>query len=266
MKTIRKIFIAAITLILSTIILGFGLVVNNKTKYAIGLVCIAYSALLLICWSNLIETPVALFSFFAFIVLLQLGSAVWSTYISVSEKKREYSKIKAWIKAAVFGAVTIPLLATVFLNKSEWLGYDVFYIPSQSMQPTLKPGDYILVNTWYYSIDKPKLGEVILFNHPQKSKMVMIKRITGVPGNKIFFDFIRYYLTSNKNNSKNIISVTLKENQFFVTGDNYKQSIDSRFWGPLEKDNIIGKAIFIWFSLSSQKNISFNYDRIGTRI
>ena len=261
MKTIRKIITVAITLILSTIILGFGFVVNNKTKHAIALVSISYVTLFFICWTSLIETPTALLCFFIFIVLLQIGSAVWSSFLSVSEKKREYSKIKAWIKAAVFGGATVLLLVAVFLNKSELLGYDIYFIPSPSMAPELLPGDYILIRSKQPNSPAPEKNEVVLFKHPKDETKVFIKRVVGTPGEKLGVtkNSIRQLDKGIDTNKYRVFDIA--PNYYFVAGDNRQFSRDSRHWGPVYKDKFIGSAIYIW--LSTDINRDFRSNRIG---
>ena len=261
MKAFYKVISALITFILSFFILGLGLVAYNKTKYALAMVCTAYSALALICWTNLIETPAALFCFLLFIALIQVASALFSAFITFSEKSREYSKIKAWIKATVFGGVTIPLLVVVFLNKSDLFGYDIYFIPSPSMAPELLPGDYILINSKKYINSPPKKGDIALFKHPKDNSKVFIKRVVGISGEKLGVtkNIIRPLDKDTETSKYRVFNI--EPDYYFVAGDNRQFSRDSRHWGPVHKDKFIGSAIYIW--LSTDINRDFRSNRVG---
>ncbi len=99
------------------------------------------------------------------------------------------------------------------------------------MQPTLEPGDFILVDTWQYQSKKPNINDVIVFSLPDQ-EMVMVKRISPWPGER-----------------------KVKENAVFVRGDNSKASRDSRHFGAVELENIKGHVKIVLLSIDTSLNV-----------
>jgi len=158
-----------------------------------------------------------------------------------------------------------------------------FKIPSGSMMNTFKIGDHIFVAKFIYGIhvpfskkyiwqfSEPKRGEVIVFQFPLDSKKDFIKRCIGVPGDTIQIRDKRLYVNDKSReetyaihtdekvypnsrrlplmygNRDNLGPIVVPENSYFVMGDNRDYSYDSRFWGPLEREYIKGKALFLYW-------------------
>jgi len=203
-----------------------------------------------------------------------------------------------------------------------------FRIPSGSMLPTLEIGDFILVNKFSYGIKLPILhkeivdlgdpvrGDVVVFRWPGDNKTSYIKRLVGVPGDKIEYrnrqlyvngqvvktehvgDYIpagkshaeehflqtiatsekvdgqekmvQYSTLLSKRNGLNLNqaeSWVVPEGHYFMMGDNRDNSADSRAWGFLPDENVVGKAFFVWFHLNTQENgDGLELSRIGTNI
>ncbi|QJC31615.1 signal peptidase I [Enterobacteriaceae endosymbiont of Donacia tomentosa] len=171
-----------------------------------------------------------------------------------------------------------PFILLIFLVRSFL--YEPFYIPSGSMMPTLLIGDFILVNKFIYGIKNPinnkiiidnklpKRGDVVVFQYPKNIKVNFIKRIIGLPGDKIIYNIKnkQIILIVKKNNKKNINKTSikyskLKKSSFIqtfqilnkISGNNfYQKSIKSSFFGGLrffeyiEKiDQLSHKIIFL---------------------
>jgi len=188
-----------------------------------------------------------------------------------SQKKpiwREYGE-------ALFIALILALVIRAFLVQA-------FSIPSGSMEPTLLIGDYLLVNKFVYGIrnpitnkvwipiGKPKRGDVVVFIFPQDPTKDYIKRIIGLPGDKIqvtnkkvsingkvyetpeavYDDPIIIPPPQRPTDSArdNLGPVTVPANSYFVMGDNRDHSYDSRFWGFVPMNDFRGKAFIIYFS------------------
>ena len=142
-----------------------------------------------------------------------------------------------------------------------------FKVPSGGMTPSLLAGDYFIVNKMAYKNQKPGRSDVIVFNYPEDEKLRFVKRIIGLPGDKIEIRDKIVYLNDQilrpdypiENVDPNIIEeainprdsmgpVTVLDDSYFVLGDNRDQSLDSRFWGFVKRDKIIGKASVIYWS------------------
>jgi len=211
------------------------------------------------------------------------------------------------IKTLFYALIIAVVIRSLFIQP--------FYIPSSSMEPTLLVGDRLFVTKYSYGYSKhsfpfsppildqrimftsPKRGDVIVFKTPADNRTDYIKRLIGLPGDKIQFINANLYLNSNeilkskiKNKTKiycgnktidvyrfeenlsdgkrfhtvylkdytyqNSDEFTVPKDHYFFLGDNRDCSKDSRFLssvGYVHKDNLVGKAQFIFFS--SDKNI-----------
>lgn len=144
------------------------------------------------------------------------------------------------------------------------------YIPSESMVPTLFAGDRLVVEKVSYRFQEPKFGDIIVFEPPAELQrrgygkdQAFIKRIIGQPGQKIAVKNGVVYL-DGKPLQENYIAepanqpfaeVQIPPHQYFVMGDNRNDSNDSRYWGFLPQENIIGHAVFRFWPLNRMGRI-----------
>jgi signal peptidase I len=194
------------------------------------------------------------------------------------------------------------LLPVIIILTVRWLVIEPFVIPSGSMIPTLLIHDHIAVNKLAFGIQvpfsdknlvrwaKPKRGDIVVFRYPQNPQVFYVKRIVGLPGDRMElsnkrlfvngepvatteqlelkdenFEYFRessfgsYTVRYEKESSADFAVMEVPAGRYFVLGDNRDQSADSRVWGFLPEENIIGKAGFIWLScdqmLSSAPNL-----------
>lgn len=132
-----------------------------------------------------------------------------------------------------------------------------FFVSGKSMEPNFHDGDYLIVDELSYKLGEPKRGDVIIFRYPNNPKEFYIKRIVALPGEKIKIadNKITVYNGSNPNGLEldeiYIPSETLtngeylrelKNDEYYVLGDNRTASADSRTWGVLEEHFIVGRA------------------------
>jgi signal peptidase I len=167
--------------------------------------------------------------------------------------------------AVAVGALVVALLIKAFLLQA-------FYIPSESMTDTLNVNDRVLVNKLSYRIGDIERGDIVVFKKPPTapgSITDFIKRVAALPGETITFVdgdvFIDgqllnepYLDGATRPNSAAIVSegctntpavdrCTLAEGWYFVLGDNRNNSTDSRSFGPIEEDAIVGRAFLkVW--------------------
>jgi len=113
--------------------------------------------------------------------------------------------------------------------------FRIYAIPSESMAPTLQPGDHILVTPYYPFGAPPLRGDVVVFREPANDDELMVKRIVGGPGDLV--------------NAGGGNAQIVPAGHFFVMGDNRGNSSDSRSWGPLPAKLVVGRArLVLWSS------------------
>lgn len=157
------------------------------------------------------------------------------------------------------GKTVITVLILAFLIRTFL--FQPFVVEGQSMEPNFFNEEYLLVNRMTYRIGDPQRGDVIVFQAPSNPEYDYIKRVIGLPGETVKVEDNNIYINNelldenytNQTNStifedtKNYkLEVTLDDDEYFVLGDNRDHSSDSRDWGTLPKNNIIGKA---WVSV-----------------
>lgn len=129
-----------------------------------------------------------------------------------------------------------------------------FIVNGESMMPTFENGDYLIIDELTYRHSEPERGEVIVFRLPSNNKRFLIKRIIGLPGETVVISGKKITITKQ---NKEVIQLdeeyldgvfssygtwNLEKDEYFVMGDNRNNSSDSRSWGVLSKDLIIGKT------------------------
>ena len=256
------------------------------------------------------------FALILFLLTLATG-AVWCLNHFWARKKRPTgAKDPWWVE---YGASFFPVILAVFLLRSFLV--EPFKIPSGSMIPTLAIGDFILVNKYTYGIrlpvvnqkivelNVPERGDVVVFRYPPNPSLDYIKRVVGLPGDKItyrskrvsvngvelsqtklddYLDTDRMFYTprfkekldkveheiliekeapsfipqiadfpyrENCNYNAEGVKCVVPPGHYFVMGDNRDNSQDSRFWGFVPDQNLVGRAFFIWFNFSNLKRI-----------
>ena len=181
-------------------------------------------------------------------------------------------------RTSLFLLIIVLMLSVVastiyFLNpfnvKSENIrprlfGFDIYRIPSKSMQPSLQPGDYISVSNMAYIETPPNRNDVVVFYKSQsenhKQRLPFIKRVVAIAGDKVEINKAKvilnninlkeaYVLEKNKKTtySQNMDTIIIPKNHVFVLGDNRDNSDDSRTYGPIAETDIIAKAMSILY-------------------
>ncbi|MFN4197045.1 MAG: signal peptidase I [Caldimicrobium sp.] len=197
------------------------------------------------------------------------------------------NKLLDWTKSLLI-ALIIALFIRTFVVQA-------YKIPSGSMIPTLLIGDYLLVNKLSYGLRNPakddflykwslpKRQEIVVFTCPANKKLDFIKRVIGLPGDRIEIINKKVYVngapleepyvqfTDKEIYSKEVSPrdnygpVVVPQGHIFVLGDNRDQSYDSRFWGFVPLHSLKGKALIIYFSWDSA-NHTIRFKRLGKLI
>lgn len=156
---------------------------------------------------------------------------------------------------SIWEIIEVGLIALVAVVIIRNFLFQPFLVSGASMEPNFASGDYLLIDEITFRFQQPQRGEVIVFRYPVDKSTYYIKRIIGLPGEKIKinsgqitifnneyldgFTLGEGYLPPNfKTNGQD--EFTLKNSEYFVLGDNRSSSFDSRSWGPLAQADIIG--------------------------
>jgi signal peptidase I len=259
------------------------------------------------------------------LILLVVTGAVWLLDAAVLRKRRAKDAREPWW--IEYPKSFFPIILIVFVLRSFLV--EPFKIPSGSMIPTLLVGDFILVNKFTYGIrlpvinrkildvSDPQRGDVMVFRYPENPGLDYIKRVVGLPGDRVEYrkkrlsvngelvpvevtedyqyvegganlvNTLRFWETLGKHRHSIIInpdvpplqlasvrqfplrencdyneegfSCTVPPGSYFMMGDNRDSSSDSRYWGFVPEQNVVGRAFLVWWNFGE-------LGRIGNRI
>ena len=170
------------------------------------------------------------------------------------------NKLKVYIEVAILALLIAFLLRTYVIQ--------AFRIPSGSMEDALYAGDFVMVYKLAYQLgEEPNSGEVAVFKYPLNPSKTYIKRVIATPGQIVQIVDKQVYVNERplldpltiKHSDKRTFPVALSNrdnfgpiqvppDQYFVLGDNRDNSQDSRVWGFVEKEHLLGKALFVYWS------------------
>lgn len=155
-------------------------------------------------------------------------------------------------------------LALAIIIPVRYYLFQPFIVTGQSMQPNFRQGEYLIIDEITYRLSLPRRGDVSVIHSPADPSQYFIKRIIGLPGETIEirngmvvvknsehpggFTLVEPYLPSNIATFGNI-TVTLDQDHYYVLGDNRLASSDSRFFGPITRESIVGRVILRAFPL-----------------
>jgi signal peptidase I len=160
----------------------------------------------------------------------------------------------------IWEVIKIVVIALVIVVPIRYFLFQPFWVKGPSMAPNFENGDYLIIDEISYRLREPQRGEVVVFRNPRSQGQRFIKRIIGLPGETIKFregrvlisngekEFILdesiYMPTLTQTEPRSFESITLKRDEYFLLGDNRRNSYDSRMFGSLPRENIIGRVIF----------------------
>ena len=237
--------------------------------------------------------------------LIWLADIIYRKYfIQIGTDDGDYKNNKKLPFLAEQARSFFPVLFIVFILRSFL--FEPFRVPTGSLEPTILPGDFVVANKYSYglklpvwgnellAVGKPERGDIAIFHIPVDDKTWLVKRVVGVPGDKISYidkklhingkELEYNFIKETKDTEENLLgtkhkiyvtpardSVSFKdlvvpEGNYFMMGDNRDNSDDSRYWGFVPFDNFEGKAVMIWFSWDQYSWTNFRWDRIGTSL
>jgi signal peptidase I len=157
----------------------------------------------------------------------------------------------------------IVVLATII----RYFIIQPFIVDGQSMEPTFQNSDYLITEKISFRVGTPKRGEVIIFHPPDNPSVNYLKRLIGLPGDEVEIKDNNVYVNGKKLDEPYLspgtktelvqpgsLKLTVKENEYFVLGDNREHSRDSRELGPIPKANVVSRVWVRLFPLNDIKN------------
>lgn len=175
--------------------------------------------------------------------------------MQVQEEGSDLEQIK---KKTSLGRFIVDVIETLLLSIILFVGINAITarirVDGFSMLPTLQSGEYVLVNRLAYYFGDVQREDVVVFHFPGNTNQEYIKRVIGLPGEKIAISSGKVFVNGEQIIEPYILEPPRYESTWdvphdaiFVLGDNRNNSSDSHNWGVLQLDNVIGKAVFIYW-------------------
>lgn len=157
----------------------------------------------------------------------------------------------------VWEIIKIVIIALLIVLPIRYFIFQPFIVRGESMEPSFSHGDYLIVDQISYRLSEPERGDVIIFNYPDYPGIRYIKRIIGLPGETVEIKEGQIFIYDNEEKrlidesnylSSNTLTLgdiwfPLGKDEYFVLGDNRGSSADSRRWGSLTRQEIIGRTL-----------------------
>lgn len=168
------------------------------------------------------------------------------------QRQKDWSILRETVETVLLTLLIFIVIRTILIQN--------FRIEGVSMEPNLHDGQYLIINKLVYYLHPPERGDVVVFHYPKNPRRDFIKRIIGVPGEKVEIMGERLFINGEELEEPYTLHTgkygwgpqTLAEDEYFVLGDNRNSSSDSHNWGPLPRDAIVGKA---WISYWPPKHL-----------
>jgi signal peptidase I len=177
----------------------------------------------------------------------------------IPQEDEQASTTGSSILAFAFELIQVAAVSLAIIIPVRYFLIQPFYVKGASMEPSFFDHEYLVIDEVSYRFNKPERGEIVVFRYPVDPKQFFIKRIIGLPGEtvevgesgiKIYND--QYpngmtidesaYLAQGTIPSSINRTLSLKTGEYFVMGDNRGASLDSRFFGAIERDDIVGRV------------------------
>ena len=253
---------AIIAVLASLIVPPFGHIYIGSPLRGLTIIAIGFGALLLFGW---LGASTALWSFYlvqAFYLIVVITLSIDGAILARQRKNYELTIYNKWYVYIPIVLVMLFLFGIFMAQRGKIVGFDNHRNVSMNMSPSLEVGDFIATDTRDYVFRAiPKRKEIITFLYPKDPSIVYVKRVLGLPGEKISIEngvvlinstpIVEPYVSTSskaKNYSLNMSGVEIPSSHIFVLGDNRDNSNDSRFGGTLPIENITGKVTLIWYA------------------
>ena len=177
------------------------------------------------------------------------------------------------IGSSLLDTIKFIVLALIIVTPIRMFIAQPFIVSGSSMDPTFATGQYLIVDELSYHLGDPKRGDVIILRYPNDTKKFFIKRVIGLPNETLEiqngtvtiknmehpegFAMSEPYIKYTKNDT---MTKMLGEGEYFVMGDNRAASSDSRYWGVVPRDLVVGRALVRLLPIASAAVLPGNYN------
>lgn len=177
------------------------------------------------------------------------GSQSVTEWPAPSKSRGRSSVLGLWLRDLVFSVLASVLFIT-FL-------YQPVRVEGTSMLPRLEDHDRLLINKFVYHIGTIRRGDVVVFRYPEDEEKSYIKRVIGLPGDRlhiiqgqVFINGLPIsepYVPEQYRDDRSFAEITIPPDHYFMMGDHRSISQDSRYFGPVARELIYGKAVFVYW-------------------
>ncbi len=182
--------------------------------------------------------------------------------ITLTKKQNVLREVISWVETFVFAFLIAVFLTNFIIVNAK--------VPSASMETTIMTGDKLIANRLSYMFKDPERFDIVVFKFPDNESVLYIKRIIGMPGDKVEIKDNQIYINDSKTplNDSFLHEKMVTENavyyvpedSYFMMGDNRNNSADSRFWVNkfVKREKILGKAIFRYYPVNALGFIKYD--------
>ncbi len=169
--------------------------------------------------------------------------------VSAAAETERKGNVMLWLRD-VLVSVAVSVLIIMFL-------YQPVRVEGTSMLPRLEDHDRLFINKFVYHFEAIRRGDVVVFHYPRDPEKSYIKRVIGLPGDRVNIDHGRVwvngvelhesYVPDKFRDARSMVETVIPDDSYFMMGDHRSISSDSREFGPVERDLVYGKAVFVYW-------------------
>lgn len=242
---------------------GLGQLYNGQLKRAFYFYIISIIGVFAIAATNIFSTFQGMILALIAGILYFIIVVIDAIYCAIKIKQADIRPFHRWYIYLIIIAIQIFAVQPML---RELIPYEAYKMPAFSMEPTLKVGDHFIVDGSQYSKNSPQRYDIVVFRYPVDPKKDFIKRVIGLPGERVDIAEKRIFIDKNQisndflllddsskqpsstNNKYYFGPVIVPSGKYFVLGDNLDHSYDSRFWGFVDDSDLKGKVLYIYWS------------------
>ncbi|MBI4098494.1 MAG: signal peptidase I [Candidatus Magasanikbacteria bacterium] len=179
-----------------------------------------------------------------------------------SEQPRRFGYGAAGIGVILLEFIKVAVLAGITIGAVRYFIFKPFIVHGASMAPNFYENEYLIIDEISYRFKEPARGDIVVLRNPRKEEEFFLKRVIAMPGERVVVRDSQVFLAKDKDATLIVlqesyipsreftpgtVDVTLGDNEYYVLGDNRDASLDSRIFGPIPGENIVGRVLLRGF-------------------